>query len=143
MACMDIFFEHCPMEPPAKIIVKDEESGETPEFPKQAPETYESFALPQDVPTLIPGEEIAYLEPGQTTKQNLQFRFRQQLTVFCSVKRYPVKLQSDIGYFIKPLSLVMDAFMGNGSYKECLNTLEETSHLLFFLHNSPTLSATF
>ena len=102
-----------------------------------------SFAIPQDVPTLIPGEEIAYLEPGQTTKQNLQFCFHQQLTVFCNGKRYPVKLWSDIGYFIKPLSLVMDAFMDNGSYKECLNTLEEASHLLFFLHNSPTLSATF
>ncbi|KAJ8629947.1 hypothetical protein MRB53_023270 [Persea americana] len=78
------------MEPPAKIIVKDEESGGTPEFAKQASETYESFAIPQDVPTLIPGEEIAYLEPGQTTKQNLQFCFHQQLTVFCNGKKLPI-----------------------------------------------------
>ncbi|KAJ8629951.1 hypothetical protein MRB53_023274 [Persea americana] len=34
------------------------------------------------------GEEIACLEPGQTTKQNLQFRFHQQLTVFCNGKRH-------------------------------------------------------
>lgn len=66
----------------------------------------------QDLPTLISVEEIASLELGQTTKQILRFHFHQQLAAFCNEKRYP-----DIHWFcIKPLSLVMDAFMDNGSY---------------------------
>ena len=97
---------------------------------------FSSFVMPQDVPTLIPVEEIASLQPGRTTKQILQFHFHQQLTIFCNKKTCPINLQSNIGYFIKPLSLVMDAFMDNGSYKECQSSL-------FFLHNNPALLGTF
>eukprot|EP00268_Persea_americana_P062345 TRINITY_DN7988_c0_g2_i2.p1 TRINITY_DN7988_c0_g2~~TRINITY_DN7988_c0_g2_i2.p1 ORF type:complete len:1155 (+),score=214.18 TRINITY_DN7988_c0_g2_i2:152-3616(+) len=116
MVCVDIFFENCSMEPLTKIAVKDEESDGTPESAKQAPETYESSVIPRDVPTLIPVEEIASLEPGQTAKQILQVRFHHhllplKLAVFCHGKKYPVKLRPDIGYFIKPLSLVLDVFM--------------------------------
>ena len=46
------------------------------------------FVIPQGVPTLIPVEEIASLEPGQTTKQILQFHFHQQLAIFCNKKRH-------------------------------------------------------
>ena len=74
-----------------------------------------SFVIPPDVPTLIPVEKIASLEPGQTTQQILQFHFHQQLAIFSNKKRYRVKWRSKIGYFIKPLSLAMDVFMDNGS----------------------------
>lgn len=116
LVCVEIFFENCSLETLEKIAVKEEESDKIPEFARQASETCESSVTPQDVPTLVPMEEIASLGPGQTAKRILQVRFHHhllplKLAMFCSEKRYPVKLRPDIGYFIKPLSMVIDAFL--------------------------------
>lgn len=100
--------------------------------------------IPQDVPTLIPVEEIASLEPGQTAKQILQVRFHHhllplKLAIFCNGKKYPVKLRPDIGYFIKPLSLVMDVFMDKESQLRGMFEYTRRSVLFIFLHNSLNL----
>ncbi|KAJ8636731.1 hypothetical protein MRB53_010998 [Persea americana] len=102
---------------PTKIAVKDDESVGTLKSAKQASETYESSVIARDVPTLIPVEEIASLEPGQQQSKFFRFVFittcypALKLAVFCHGKNYLVKLRPDIGYFIKPLSLVLDVFM--------------------------------
>lgn len=60
-------------------------------------------------------EEITSLEPGDIMKRTLQVRFHHhllplKLTLWCSGKKYPVKLRPDIGYFVKPLPMEVELF---------------------------------
>lgn len=73
-----------------------------------------------DVPTLVPMEEIAKLEPGQIMQRILQARFHHhllplKLLLWCNGKKYPVKLRPDIGYFLKPLLMEIDVFSSKES----------------------------
>lgn len=63
-----------------------------------------------DVKTLVPMEEIPYLEPGQSTKKIMEVHFHHhllpiKLVLRCSGLKLPVKLWPDIGYFVKPLPM--------------------------------------
>ncbi|GKD85126.1 hypothetical protein Tco_1356280, partial [Tanacetum coccineum] len=69
-----------------------------------------SLQSQKDAPILAPMEEIATLEPGQTTKTVIHVRFHHhllpvKLILWCDGKKHPVKLRPDIGYFIKPLPM--------------------------------------
>lgn len=60
-------------------------------------------------------EEITNLEPGETTKRVVHVRFNHhllplKLVIWCNGKKHPVKLRPDIGYFVKPLKMDIDAF---------------------------------
>lgn len=60
-------------------------------------------------------EEITSLEPGQTARGIIQVRFYHhllplKLALFCNGKKIPVKLRPDIGYFVKPLPMDIEAF---------------------------------
>jgi AP-3 complex subunit beta len=60
-------------------------------------------------------EEITYLEPGQTAKRIIQVHFHHhllplKLALFCNGNNLPVKLRPDIGYFVKPLPMDIEAF---------------------------------
>lgn len=72
------------------------------------------------MPTLVPMEEISLLEPGETAKRVLQVHFHHhllplKLLLWCNGKKHPVKLRPDIGYFIKPLSMDVEAFLNKES----------------------------
>ena len=69
------------------------------------------------MPTLVPMEEIASLEPGQTIGRILQVRFHHhilplKLALFSDGKKLPVKLRPDIGYFVKPLPMDVESLHG-------------------------------
>ena len=69
------------------------------------------------MPTLVPMEEIASLEPGQTIRRILQVRFHHhilplKLALFSDGKKLPVKLRPDIGYFVKPLPMDVESLHG-------------------------------
>ncbi|KAL0413991.1 UNVERIFIED_CONTAM: AP3-complex subunit beta-A [Sesamum radiatum] len=60
-------------------------------------------------------EEISSLAPGQTTNKILHVRFEHhllplKLVLWCNGRKLPVKLRPDIGYFIKPLPMDIEAF---------------------------------
>lgn len=66
-------------------------------------------------------EEIAYLEPGQTAKRIIQVRFHHHLLPLKLALSYngnnlPVKLRPDIGYFVKPLPMNIEAFTDKESH---------------------------
>ncbi|KAF8397480.1 hypothetical protein HHK36_016397 [Tetracentron sinense] len=115
LLCVEISFENSSSEPLTKITLTDEESNRSPDSTNQALETYESSSASHDVPTVVSMEEIESLEPGETTTRILEVRFHHhllplKLAIWCNGKRHPVKLRPDIGYFIKPLPLDVEAF---------------------------------
>lgn len=68
-----------------------------------------------DKPALVAMEEVPSLEPGQIAKRTLLVRFHHhllplKLALFCNDKKFPVKLRPDIGYFVKPLAINIEAF---------------------------------
>lgn len=69
----------------------------------------------KDEPVFVPMEEITTLEPGQSIKRVIHVHFHHhllplKLTLWCNDQKHPVKLRPDIGYFIKPLIMNLDAF---------------------------------
>ncbi|XP_043719934.1 AP3-complex subunit beta-A [Telopea speciosissima] len=115
LLCVEIFFENHSTEPLENISLTDEESNQSPESANQASEKHESSSMPSDVPTVIPMEEITSLQPGQMEKKVLQVRFHHhllplKLVIWCCGKKHPVKLRPDIGYFVKPLPMEIEAF---------------------------------
>ncbi|CAL9211715.1 unnamed protein product [Musa hybrid cultivar] len=73
--------------------------------------------LPTDiVPCILSIEEIASLDPSQRVKKVIQVRFHHhllpfKLAVLCNGKKYLAKLWPDIGYFLRPLSMRLNAFI--------------------------------
>lgn len=72
------------------------------------------------MPTLVPMEEIASLEPGQTVKKIVYVCFHHhllplKLVLYCNGKKLSVKLRPDIGYFVKPLPMDVEAFTNKES----------------------------
>lgn len=73
-----------------------------------------------EVPIIVPAEEIASLDPGQTTKTVFQVRFLHhllpiKLTIFCNGKKYATKLWPEIGYFMRPLMMNLESFANKES----------------------------
>ena len=65
-------------------------------------------------------EEIASLEPGQTVKKIVYVCFHHhllplKLALYCNGKKLSVKLRPDIGYFVKPLPMDVEAFTNKES----------------------------
>ncbi|KAL4376868.1 hypothetical protein GQ457_02G022820 [Hibiscus cannabinus] len=100
LVCIEVFFKNCSSETITEITLVDEESN---------------IASNDDVPTLVPMEKISSLEPGQTTRMILQVHFHHhllplKLALFHDGEKLPVKLWPDIGYFVKPLPMDVQAF---------------------------------
>ncbi|GLT75421.1 hypothetical protein SLA2020_471500 [Shorea laevis] len=116
LVCIEVCFKNCSSEPMSDITLVHEESNRGLDATDQASLANESSPVSHDdVPTLVPMEEIASLTPGQTTKRILQVRFRHhllplKLALICSGKKLPVKLRPDIGYFVKPLPMDIEVF---------------------------------
>lgn len=93
---------------------------------------------------MVSMEEIASLEPGQTAKRIIQVRFHHhllplKLALFCNGKKLPVKLRPDIGYFVRPLTMDIQAFTDKESrlrgmfeYVRRSVTLFKSSHNYLF-----------
>ncbi|KAK1299523.1 AP3-complex subunit beta-A [Acorus calamus] len=114
LVCIEVSFMNQSDEHLTKIAVVDEEFNGDLYFSMQEQESNES-SKSADVPTMIPMEEIASLDPGQTEKKLLQVRFYHhllplKLAVCCNGKKFPIKLWPDIGYFIRPLSMNVESF---------------------------------
>lgn len=116
LVCIEVYFQNCSSEPMSDIILVDEESKKGADSTDQASLENDSSPISRkDVPTLVPMEEIASLTPGQATKRIIQVRFRHhllplKLALFFNSKKIPVKLRPDIGYFVKPLPMDVEAF---------------------------------
>ncbi|XP_026429380.1 AP3-complex subunit beta-A-like isoform X2 [Papaver somniferum] len=113
LVCIEVSFQNCSTEPLEAINLADEDSTRNSE--STTLETYESSSTSSEVPTLVAGDDIVSIQPGQTMKRIFQVHFHHHLlplslAICCSGKRLPVKLRPDIGYFVKPLQMNIEAF---------------------------------
>lgn len=116
MVQIEVFFENCLSESLVKIALKDEEYNSRVDSSYPVLEEHESLLPTDNAPSMLPSEEIASLDPGQRLKKVIQVRFHHhllpfKLAVLCNGKKYLTKLWPDIGYFLRPLSMSMDAFI--------------------------------
>ncbi|KAI4299566.1 hypothetical protein L6164_033010 [Bauhinia variegata] len=116
LVCIEVFFENCSLEPIAEIALIDEDSSKGLDSTDQTSSEAEITLKPHiDVPNLVSMEDIPCLEPGQTAKRSLQVHFHHhllpvKLALFSDGKKIPVKLRPDIGYFVKPRPMSIEAF---------------------------------
>ncbi|CAL9122521.1 unnamed protein product [Musa acuminata var. zebrina] len=116
MVQIEVFFENCLSESLVKIALKDGEYNSRVDSSDPVLEEHESLLPTDNAPSMLPTEEIASLDPGQRLKKVIQVRFHHhllpfKLAVLCNGKKYLTKLWPDIGYFLRPLSMSMDAFI--------------------------------
>ncbi|XP_075671235.1 AP3-complex subunit beta-A isoform X2 [Castanea sativa] len=116
LVSVEVFFKNCSSENMSDILLEDEESNKDSNSADQTlVATDSSLTSHNNVPILVPMEEITYLEPGQTAKRIIQVRFHHHLLPLKLALSYngnnlPVKLRPDIGYFVKPLPMNIEAF---------------------------------
>ncbi|CAK7325702.1 unnamed protein product [Dovyalis caffra] len=108
LVSVQVSFENCTDETISEVTLVDEESS-------KASDSSESSLSRKDVPTLVPMEEITSLEPGQTAKRIVYVCFHHhllplKLALYCNGKKLSVKMRPDIGYFVKPLPIDIEAF---------------------------------
>ncbi|KAK9170477.1 hypothetical protein Syun_002617 [Stephania yunnanensis] len=117
----------------------NDESNQSPESIGHTPEAVDSSSNPRAAPIVIPTEEIASLLPGETMRRVIEVRFHHhllpvKLAICCNGKKLPVKLRPDIGYFVKPLNVDIDAFVSQESKLrgmfECVRSCTFIMHLL-------------
>lgn len=134
LVCVEVFFENCSTEPVSKLVLVDEESDKGVGSASQV----DSSTSHIDVPAVVPMEEIALMEPGHTIKRTLQVHFHHhllplKLVLWCSGKKFPVKLRPDIGYFVRPLPIDILAFADKESQLpgmfECIRRCTFTDHI--------------
>ncbi|XP_020540921.1 AP3-complex subunit beta-A isoform X2 [Jatropha curcas] len=109
LVCLDVSFENCSTETISEVKLVDEESN------KASDSTESSLPSHNNIPILVPMEEITSLEPGKMMKRILHVHFHHhllplKLALYCNGKKLPVKLRPDIGYFVKPLPMNIEAF---------------------------------
>ncbi|KAI7749798.1 hypothetical protein M8C21_012156 [Ambrosia artemisiifolia] len=107
LVSVDTFFENCSSDSMSKIFLTNEDS--------ESLDQGSSLESQKDVPVFAPMEEISILEPGQTIKRVIHVHFHHhllplKLILWCNDKKHPVKLRPDIGFFLKPLMMDLDAF---------------------------------
>ncbi|KAL3334301.1 hypothetical protein AABB24_030835 [Solanum stoloniferum] len=116
LVCIQVIFSNNSVEAMSNIQLIEEDSGMRVESSDQVLTSDESSKMSvNDVPTLVPMEEITMLERGQVMQRTLQVRFHHhllplKLLLWCNGKKYPVKLRPDIGYFVKPLPMEINMF---------------------------------
>ncbi|XP_016575524.1 AP3-complex subunit beta-A isoform X2 [Capsicum annuum] len=114
--CIQVTFSNSSVEAMSNLLLVEEDSVMRVESSDQVLTSDESSKMSvNDVPTLVPMEEITKLERGQVMQRTLQVQFHHhllplKLLLWCNGKKYPVKLRPDIGYFVKPLSMEIDMF---------------------------------
>ncbi|KAG6671143.1 hypothetical protein I3843_Q012600 [Carya illinoinensis] len=116
LVCVEVFIKNCSSEAMSDIFLQDDESSKASYSADQTiVATDSSSASHNDIPIIVSMEEITSLEPGQTARGIIQVRFHHhllplKLALFCNGKKFPVKLRPDIGYFVKPFPMDIQAF---------------------------------
>ncbi|KAK4425177.1 AP3-complex subunit beta-A [Sesamum alatum] len=114
--CLQVSFRNYSTEPMSNILLSEEEADQGPDSLGKSVSSSESFSVSRgEAATLVSMEEISSLAPGQTTNRILHVRFEHhllplKLVLWCNGRKQPVKLRPDIGYFIKPLPMDIEAF---------------------------------
>ncbi|XP_011091514.1 AP3-complex subunit beta-A isoform X2 [Sesamum indicum] len=114
--CLQVSFRNYTTEPMSNIFLSEEEADQGPDSFGKSVSSSESFSVSHgEAATLVSMEEISSLAPGQTTNRILHIRFEHhllplKLVLWCDGRKQPVKLRPDIGYFIKPLPMDIEAF---------------------------------
>ncbi|KAF7849574.1 hypothetical protein BT93_L0619 [Corymbia citriodora subsp. variegata] len=122
LVCIEVSFKNCSAESITAVNLVEEESSNGQDSADQVVSAPESFSTSNsDMPTLVPMEEIDSLEPGDTLKRIMQVRFHHhllplKLALLYDGKKVPVKFRPDIGYFVKPLPLDLEAFTDKESH---------------------------
>ncbi|KAL8470498.1 hypothetical protein ACS0TY_033119 [Phlomoides rotata] len=139
LACLQVSFKNSTTEPMSNILISEEESKQGPDSMEKSVTSSESFSTTHgEVATLVPMEEIRVLNPGQTTSRVLQVRFKHhllplKLVLWCDGRKQQVKLRPDIGYFIKPLPMDIEAFLKKESQLpgmfECIRRCTFANHI--------------
>lgn len=137
LVCVAMFFENLSAEPLMKITLKDGESGGSLESADRVFEEPERLFSANDVPAILPVEELASLDPGQRVKKVIQVHFHHhllplKLSVFCNGKNFLTKLWPDIGYFMRPLLMDMKVF--NAKEHELPGMFEYSKRCIFKDH---------
>nr|GMC63720.1 AP3-complex subunit beta-A [Ipomoea batatas] len=119
LVCVEVCFKNCSTEPISNLLLVEEGSSETKE-PSDQTVTSSSPNSQTKVPSLVPMDEIAALEPGETSQRTLQVHFHHhllplKLILLCNGKKHPVKLRPDIGYFVRPLPMSIELFSSKES----------------------------
>ncbi|CAH8268711.1 unnamed protein product [Arabidopsis lyrata] len=117
--CVEVLFENSSAEPILEVNLEDEESMKVADSSEQTL-VGKANASYNNVPTLIPMEEISCLEPRQSAKRLIQVRFHHhllpmRLTLHYNGKEVPVKLRPDLGYLVKPFSMSIEEFLATES----------------------------
>ncbi|CAL1387348.1 unnamed protein product [Linum trigynum] len=107
-------FKNCSIETILNIVLKHEDSTTKPSDCSES-------SSQDDVPALVPMQEITSLEPGQATAETIHVRFHHhllplKLVIYFNGKSFPVKLRPDIGYFVKPLPMDVEVFRDKESH---------------------------
>ncbi|KAJ1399333.1 Clathrin/coatomer adaptor, adaptin-like, N-terminal [Sesbania bispinosa] len=150
LVCLEVLFENCSLEPMFDIVLIDEDSSRSSDSTDQmSPATENTLKSHIDKPAVVSMEDIPSLEPGQTAKRTLLARFHHhllplKLALFCNDRKFPVKLRPDIGYFVKPLPISVEAFRDKESRLpgmfEYVRSCTFTDHILELGKDSNSLS---
>ncbi|ESQ44908.1 hypothetical protein EUTSA_v10010081mg [Eutrema salsugineum] len=117
--CVEVLFENGSTEPILEVNLEDEEAAKVSDSAEQTL-VGKANVFHNNVPTLIPMEEIGCLEPRQSAKRLIQVRFHHhllpmRLTLQYNGKKVPVKLRPDLGYLVKPFSMSVEEFLATES----------------------------
>ncbi|KAJ1389420.1 Clathrin/coatomer adaptor, adaptin-like, N-terminal [Sesbania bispinosa] len=138
------------LKPMFDIVLIDEDSSRSSDSTDQmSPATDNTLKSHIDKPAVVSMEDISSLEPGQTAKRTLLARFHHhllplKLALFCNDRKFPVKLRPDIGYFVKPLPISIEAFRDKESRLpgmfEYVRSCTFTDHILELSKDSNSLT---
>lgn len=121
MVCIRLFFYNRSSDAIFNIVVKADESIESPAEPgAPTTEVHDQSVVSSEPPRVIPMQEIPCLGPGQTTEAELYVAFHHQLVplklgVYCNKRCYSVRLRPEIGALLRPLSMSSAAFTSKES----------------------------
>ncbi|GLJ04692.1 hypothetical protein SUGI_0001410 [Cryptomeria japonica] len=118
--CVRLFFENRSLVAFTKIIVRADDSIVSPSEPELPPtQAHGRTAVSPDSPTVIPTQEIPFLEAGETTQRDLHVCFHQltplKLGIHFNNKCYSVRLMPEIGALLRPLSMNLIEFTAKES----------------------------
>ncbi|EOA23428.1 hypothetical protein CARUB_v10016611mg [Capsella rubella] len=117
--CVEVLFENSSGEPILDVKLEDEESMKVADSSEQTL-VGNANASYNNVPTLVPVEEISCLEARQSVKRLIQVRFHHhllpmRLSLHYNGKKVPVKLRPDLGYLVKPFSMSIEEYLATES----------------------------
>ncbi|KAA0050321.1 AP3-complex subunit beta-A isoform X1 [Cucumis melo var. makuwa] len=119
--CIEASFKNCSAEPMTEIMLTHEESDKVVDSKEEILVRSESSSTSNNtVTTPVSMENITSLEPDQTINRILEVQFNHhllpmKLNLYCNGRKHPVKLHPDIGYFVRPLPMDIEAFTAKES----------------------------